>query len=243
MMSRVADIEWIAFDAVGTLIFADPPAAAVYHQIGRQYGSRLTLNEVERLFSEAFARHARTGELASSEAIEREFWRMVVGEVLDDVENFAACFVELHAWFAKPIAWRCFPDVGATLEVLHARGYRLALASNFDGRLHSVREGLPELEPIERCVVSSEAGWRKPHAGFFAALQRACGSQAEQILMVGDDLEGDVRGAQRAGLPARLFMRDPAAQTEIDPAITLRTLPELIDALDRIRSGGCQPPA
>lgn len=43
---------WIVFDAVGTLLFPDPPAAAVYHAAAARLGSHLTLAQVARRLSE-----------------------------------------------------------------------------------------------------------------------------------------------------------------------------------------------
>jgi putative hydrolase of the HAD superfamily len=43
---------WIIFDAVGTLLFPDPPAAAVYHAAAARFGSRLTLAQVARRLHE-----------------------------------------------------------------------------------------------------------------------------------------------------------------------------------------------
>ena len=68
--------------------------------------------------------------------------------------------------------------------------------------------GLPELGwAVDALVISSEVGFRKPHASFFEAVCQRLGLSARQILCVGDDLENDVRGAMRAGLSAILLDR------------------------------------
>ncbi|MBX3437074.1 MAG: HAD-IA family hydrolase [Planctomycetaceae bacterium] len=222
-------IRWIAFDAVGTVIFAAPSVANVYYEIGRRHGSRHDLPEVKRRFGDVFERRTNGSDHSSSESAELEFWRAVVSEVLDDVTNHEACFVELHAWFAKPEAWRCFEDVGRSLASLRAAGYRLAMASNFDERLHSVRKGMPELADVERCVVSSEVGWRKPHMGFFAALTKACGCAPEQILMIGDTWESDVLAARDAGLHAMLIDRNAGGIAPRGERNVLQSLTQLVD--------------
>lgn len=230
-MRRAANIRWIAFDAVGTLIAAEPSVASVYHRIGRQYGSALSLPEVEQRFAKVFGKRAAAGDLVSNAAIEREFWRTVVTEVFDDLRDSTGCYEELHAWFASPEAWRCFDDAGPALEMLAQCGYRLALASNFDERLHPVRDGLPSLRRIETCVVSSEVGWRKPHGEFFAALVDRCGCRPEQILMVGDDPLGDVGGAEQAGLRAVLLDRSQHNAGQMAEPTTIHSLLELNDLL------------
>lgn len=197
--------QWLAFDAVGTVIQAEPDVHQAYFEIGRQYGAQLTIDEVKQRFREAFADRAETSAadqaaLTSSEQGERRFWQQVVSHVLPDVADHAACFEQLYDYFARPEHWRCFPDVGETLAELRRRGFRIALASNFDARLRQVCAGLPELAPVERLVISSEVGWRKPHAGFFDALCRVLDCTPDKVLLIGDDYVNDVLGAQAAGI-------------------------------------------
>ena len=57
MVSNFASIRAVVFDAVGTLIHPNPPAAAVYYEVGRRHGSRLTQDVVARNFVSALKRH------------------------------------------------------------------------------------------------------------------------------------------------------------------------------------------
>ena len=41
-----AEVQAIFFDAVGTLIFPQPTAAAIYAEVGRRHGSRLAIDEI-----------------------------------------------------------------------------------------------------------------------------------------------------------------------------------------------------
>ncbi|MFG0333506.1 MAG: HAD family hydrolase [Maioricimonas sp. JB049] len=198
-------VRWLAFDAVETVIFAEPAVHQAYFQIGRRHGSRLSPDEVKQRFREAFADRtedsaAAASVHASSEEGERRFWQRVVTHVLPDIADESACFDELYEYFARPEHWRCFPDVEASLGELRARGYSIALASNFDARLRNVCAGLPALAPVERLVISSEVGWRKPHVGFFEALCRSLECTRDEVLLIGDDHVNDVLGAQAAGI-------------------------------------------
>lgn len=205
----VRECKWIAFDAVGTLIHPLPPAAEVYHQVARRHGSRLPAEEVARRFRRAF-HDTEQGDLAlpdglrlvTSEAREYERWRGIVTSVLDDVIDVAGCFDELFSHFGRAESWRCFDEVPEVLARLWTHGYRLAMASNFDRRLHAVCDGLPALSDIGLRIISSEVGCRKPGRKFFDALVMQAGCRAEQILMVGDDAANDIEGARRAGLQA-----------------------------------------
>ena len=97
-------------------------------------------------------------------------------------------------------AWRCFDDVAPVLAAVRDAKLTIAVASNFDARLHTVCDGLPELRQIDVRVISSEVGYCKPSPQFYAELVGAIGVPADQILMVGDDHTNDVDGALAAGL-------------------------------------------
>lgn len=216
----LAGVRAVAFDAVGTLITPDPSAAAVYHVVGRRHGSRLAADVIADRFRAGFRAEDdrdRAAGWRTDPARETDRWRRIVAAVLDDVTDAEACFRELWDHFAGAAAWRCLPGVGPVLAELSRRGLAIGLASNFDSRLRPVAAGLPELARIGPVVVSSEVGWRKPAAGFFAALVRAFGCRPDELLLVGDDHEYDYIGATAAGLRSVL----------IDEAVSLGDLLEL----------------
>ena len=214
MSGSAKRFQCVAFDAVGTLIYAEPSVGAAYAQYGQRFGSRLTAEQIKTRFAEAFRRAdasstARFGEPGrTNEAHELEFWRQVVDEVLPDVADRSACFAELFEHFGRPESWRCFDDVAATLQQLERRGYRVLIASNFDARLNRVCDGLVELRAVERRVISSLVGYRKTHRGFYDSVVAAAECDRSEVLMVGDDLVNDVESARAAGLTAVHLRRD-----------------------------------
>lgn len=243
--AQLTGIQWVVFDVVGTLLFADPPLHMAYHRIGKRFGSTVTPVEARERFElamrECRLREADTEETPSkptaalrksgttswqtSEEDEREFWSRVVERVLPDVSDRSGCFDELFDHFAKPGSWQCFMDVEETLPLLQQRGVQCALASNFDHRLHTVCAGLPALEAISTRLVASEVGYRKPAPEFYAALVAACGDERSSILMVGDSLEEDVAAPRRYGLAALHLDRSGQGAGDI------RSLSELLQRL------------
>jgi putative hydrolase of the HAD superfamily len=222
-------IRVVFFDAVGTLIHPRPSAVEVYVAVGRQFGSRLDAATIHDRFRAAFRRqedYDRAHGYRTDNDREVRRWRTIVGEVLDDVSDADACFQALFAHFARPDAWACAPDTAAVLNELLDRGYQLGLASNFDERLHTVADGLPELRPLRYRVVSAEVGWRKPDPRFFAKLAEAACVTAEQICVVGDDLANDYEGAAAAGMAAVLY--DPHGGRATARIGTLAELPLLL---------------
>lgn len=203
----------MAFDAVGTLIYPEPSVSKVYWSVGRQFGSQQTLDQVRAGFQQAFQELAggARGDYSTSETEEKERWRQIVCQVLFDVKDIDACFADLHAHFGKPSAWRTFPDVAETLQHLDAQGIKVLVASNFDERLHPICDELPDLRLLRERVVSASIGWHKPSPHFYTHLINIAGCPADQILMVGDDLENDVVAAQVSGLQAVWINREGGA--------------------------------
>ena len=202
------DIKAIFLDAVGTLLVPEPAAAAVYAEVGRRHGSRLSFRAIRERFAAPFSRQDaidRQHGWRTSEDRERRRWEEIVDSVLDDVADRAACFRELYGHFSTPAAWKLNEGAPAVLAALVERGFTLGIASNFDHRLRNVVAGLPELRQITHLVISSEIGWRKPAGEFYAAMIRAAGCSAQQVLYIGDDRINDYDGGRAAGLRAILF--------------------------------------
>jgi putative hydrolase of the HAD superfamily len=209
-MSRLipATIRAIFFDAVGTLLHSEPAAPLVYAEVGRRHGSRLEVDAIADRFRAAFQRQEEIDRATggrTSEAREIERWQHIVGEVLSDVDDPAACFEQLFNYFSRPAAWRCDPEAGKVVRELTRRGYMLGIASNFDHRLRTVAAGFRELASLRYLAISSEIGWRKPAPQFFAAVCRMTRLEPHQILIIGDDLENDYEAALAAGMGALWF--------------------------------------
>ncbi len=199
---------WIAFDAVGTLITPTPSVSDVYWQIGRRHGSQLSVAALRERFHRAFSQPTAKDDLQTDEDREFAYWQRVMRDVLDDVDSPTECYAELYAAFADPQFWRVYDDVVPTLESLADQGVKLAVASNFDQRLLTLCDRMPELQAVSVRVVSSLVGWKKPSREFYTALATACECDPGDILMVGDTWESDVVAARNAGLRARMIDRE-----------------------------------
>src|SRR5687767_8755154 len=72
-------VRWVLFDAVGTLIDAEPPVAEVYFAAARDFGSSQSIAEIQARFSAALvteqgADATKLERLPTSEAQEQERW-------------------------------------------------------------------------------------------------------------------------------------------------------------------------
>ena len=117
---------------------------------------------------------------------------------------------------------RLYPGVEAALSLLRQKGYRLWLLSNAQ-RVFTAYEmrclGLGE--QLDGVWLSSDYRCRKPDVRFFRALLEEKQLDPARCLMIGNDRETDIAGAQAAGL-ATLYMHTnltPPEQSPADPAL------------------------
>jgi putative hydrolase of the HAD superfamily len=216
----------VLFDAVGTLIFADPPVEDVYHSVGARHGSQLSRAEIRERFREAFRRHTNDDGVASS-ARERRRWEGVVGDVFCELSDaHGELLDELWRYFSQPSAWQLFDDVVPCIAELRARGYALGVASNFDERLVGVCRGQAALAEL-KLFWSSDIGYSKPHPQFFAQVAQRLELQPHEILLIGDDKTADYRGAQAASWHAIHIHRHGKASSH-DSITTLAAIPPML---------------
>jgi putative hydrolase of the HAD superfamily len=231
----------VLFDAVGTLIYPDPPVADAYYAAGQRFGSTRTRQEVGERFHWAFAREDASDAQndapgnATSEVREYERWQSIVAHVFDDLPDTSALLATLWQHFAESRHWRLFDDVAETWRELTARGYVLGIASNFDERLDALCDALPPLTACVNRFVSSRLGYRKPSLQFFRAVADALGLPPGQLLLVGDDYKNDYLGARSAGWQSVLLCRrEPSAA--VPSKCQVRSLSELMLPLQRFET-------
>lgn len=128
-------------------------------------------------------------------------------EVETAIEAYSSAFVATM----EPL-----PDAASHLERVRARGFRLAVLSNWPlattiDRYVEARGWRPWLDAV---VVSQREGAIKPHPEIFAAAARLLGAAPERILHVGDDWAADVVGATRAGWHAA-YVRNAQGDTPL----------------------------
>jgi len=127
--------------------------------------------------------------------------------------------------------------LGETLHRLQGEGIILGIISNtfipsevLDRHLE--REGLLELFPIR--VYSCDVRYRKPNRNIFTAALQQASLRADETMFVGDSLEADIQGANRAGLIS--VLKDPIgrhAKASIRPRHRISRLAELVQLVDQ----------
>lgn len=223
----------IFFDAAGTLFTVNGSVGERYARLARAYGKDVDVRALEAGFRRSFPNApplAFPGAPQEKlEELEKRWWRAVVYDIFSrfgTFPRFEDYFGALYASFARPEAWRLYPETQSTLTTLCERGYRLGVISNFDSRLFDLLDGLGIAERFDPIVASSHADAAKPAAAIFRQALAAADATAEQSVHVGDSYELDVAGARAAGLAAVLVDRGTPARATTD-CLVVRRLDEV----------------
>jgi putative hydrolase of the HAD superfamily len=145
-------------------------------------------------------------------------------------ENFDAFFTELYDFFATAECWRLFDDALPVLDTLQAAGYPMVIVSNWDHRLFSIVKQLGLENYFREILASAAVGIAKPGRGIFEKAIAALNVEPGEALHIGDSLEEDYYGAQRAGLQAILLDRPHKAYNGVSH---IRSLQDLIPLLTK----------
>lgn len=125
-----------------------------------------------------------------------------------------------------PTKTNLFPNAIETLEYLRSR-YKLHLISNGFQEACKKKLTCSKLTPYFKTVVISELfGVNKPDARIFEHALQGGSAHKETSVMIGDNLDADVRGAQNAGIDAIFFNPLGVEQPE-DVRYMIRDLGEL----------------
>jgi len=103
--------------------------------------------------------------------------------------------------------WRAYDDVRPAMERLSARGIRLGLISNWDGRLVGLVEGLGLSDLLDAVVSSADVGLHKPDPRIFELACERLGVAPSDAAHVGDHQYADIIGAEAVGMTPVLIDR------------------------------------
>jgi len=199
-------IRAILFDAAGTLFYLTKTVGDHYAYVGREVGLDLDAQKLESAFHAAWKQMPRRPAIdGPRENDDKGWWRELVDHVFDQVapsvneldrDNF---FEVAYEHFAEAGVWQLYPDVPGVLEELAPR-FRLAVISNFDGRLRLILQHLGISKFFSQVFISSELGADKPDPEIFRRALNMMHLNADEVLHVGDDPERDWKAAKEAGL-------------------------------------------
>jgi putative hydrolase of the HAD superfamily len=172
-----------------------------------------TRDDVRPLLHNGFPWHVP--DVAHPHLCSPQAWWEVIEELL-----FAACQQlglpkdraaryarEAHMRYVDVAGFRLFDDTVPVLSGLKAQGWRHIILSNHVPELPDIVEGLQLAELIDDVLSSAVTGYEKPNRRAFDLGREAAGDP-DDLWMVGDNPDADVRGAEAAGIPAILVRNE-----------------------------------
>jgi HAD superfamily hydrolase (TIGR01549 family) len=137
--------------------------------------------------------------------------------------------------------WVLEADALSTLQKLETDGYRMGLISNAgdDQDVQQLARRFGISKYFDFILTSAACSYRKPHRRIFELALSNWYFLPSEAVMVGDNLDADVRGAQSVGLFAIWISRRAGGRSEdqlsIQPDASLSSLSELPAVLDRLQ--------
>jgi putative hydrolase of the HAD superfamily len=239
----------VIFDLGGTLMYERASWGPITAQADealtnylRGQGMELNLSTFPREFRKRIDQYFRQRE---KDLLETSY-SFVLRDVLDDKgyrdipdQIIRAALDRLFA--VTQTNWVLEEDTLLTLQKLEMDGYRMGLISNAgdDQDVQQLARRFGISQYFDFIVTSAACSYRKPHPRIFEIALSNWYFLPSEAVMVGDNLDADIRGAQRAGLYAIWLSRRAGKRTDdellIQPDASLSALYELPAFLDRLQ--------
>ena len=188
-----------------------------------------TIREIRRGFLSDGARKLRGGLNLRNSRREVIAAALSLRGIDDDAlaETMTEAYMELKSVIVEP-----FPGALDTLYKLREAGVRLALITNGIAQEQRSKIETAELQSFfEFILIEGEFGIGKPDPRVFRHTLGQMNARPEETWMVGDNLVGDVGGAQAVGIHSILVdwrgSKMPA-DSQVQPDRTVRTITELV---------------
>ena len=188
---------------------------------------------------DVFARHDTDYSPDLPAAERREYLRRLTARALACLgvaaQDASSDHHEPSVWrILGPEAFCLFPETRDVLDALRARGYPIALVSNWQRGLGHFCAELELADAFEHVIASAEVGVAKPDRRIFDEACTRLGVPPDRVLHVGDTLADDYEGARAAGLQAILLQRGskttPEDVSDVETISDLRRLLPLLAA-------------
>jgi HAD superfamily hydrolase (TIGR01493 family) len=110
-------------------------------------------------------------------------------------------------WNKNKILSKPFPDTVENLERLH-KDYTLVLVANIDNLNKDVIEKFSLQKYFDHIFLSCDTGMLKTDEKFYDVVMKETGLNKEDVLIVGDSIESDMKAAEAAGIAHVLIDRN-----------------------------------
>jgi putative hydrolase of the HAD superfamily len=155
----------------------------------------------------------------------RRMWRTLLEFKIGDealAKEMSVRFLEL-----LPMKRQLFPYTREILEYLRDKKYVMHLITNGFEKTQWQKIRASGIDVFFTEVITSESSnSMKPEAEIFAHALSSASAHKEESIMIGDNLEADIRGGINAGMDT-IFVNHLGINTDIQPTYTIHHLKEL----------------
>ncbi len=163
-----------------------------------------------------------------------ETWSQALSDIGVESESLALNLAEKYVEIRKGL-FELFPETTTILDYLRGK-VQLVLATNGASDLQRLKLETSGLAAyFDEVLVSGDIGFGKPNPRFFEHALRLANAEPEETLMVGDNLERDIAGAQDFGIKGVWVNRNRKELGETQPFAVIQNLLELSDLVGDLR--------
>lgn len=130
----------------------------------------------------------------------------------------------------SPTKTKLYPNAIEVIAELNKK-YRLHIITNGFSEVQFIKVENSGLAPYFETIITSEmAGAQKPNSKIFQFSLKKTGAKKEETLMIGDDLEADILGAQKVGID-QIYVNFEKKAHANSPLHEVNSLLEILDIL------------
>lgn len=200
----------IFFDLDMTLWDFETNAREAYEDIYQKFELRKRgVENIDAFINTYFGHNDRLWDLYRKGEIEKEILRSLRFELtlrdfgIDDKqlsEDIGVDYITI-----SPKKTNLFPNAHEILEYLQPK-YPMSIITNGFEEVQFTKLANSKLDKyFHEVITSEEAGCKKPEPGIFEFALAKAGAKAEDCLMIGDDPEVDIKGAENVGIDGIFF--------------------------------------
>ncbi|GAF64583.1 putative hydrolase [Bacillus sp. TS-2] len=162
---------------------------------------------------------------------QKRVWRAALNAFHIEDADFAETLAETFPEERKKNPF-VYEESYSVLEKLQGK-YRLLLLTNGSPQLQNIKLTItPEIAPFfEKIIISGQFGKGKPDPSIFEHALEEMGLAASEVLMVGDNLNTDILGANRTGIQSVWINREEMKAKDVNPTFEIHSLHDLFSIL------------
>lgn len=229
-------IKAVLFDLGNTLVYSRPEET--FQKILAEHGIVKSIEEVKQALIQGNKEFDIDSHIGLSAHEFYTQWNLVQLKHLG-VEGLEARKLaeEIDATWFTYAEFYLYPDVRETIEKLKKFGLKVGIITG--GYEADIEQILPRVDlegAFDVCVGADTTGKRKPHRKAFKHALKQLGVKPKEAVFVGDNLEADYLGAQKAGMIPVLIRRKGPENQRTFTDVCLRPTPDVrsIERLDGI---------